>query len=251
MSNQIENKTPYEKIESFEEKDSALNLENERIEAVLIKVNSASSAFQIRAILAFCVFNFFIAVHSATFIFMFLSPTFLVDSDSSQKNSTTSAESRDELYACDKHYSVRVDFASIASEFELYCTRAHVKRSVQGATLLVASIVSLPFVMLQDRFGAKNIIVGCFLLMALPGFVLMVLVEGLTAKIAGMIALWVFNDAAFILTNVLLNEYLVEPFRGASNVVTKVIYSVGAIVGNFFDAAFAQLQANNGFALRG
>ena len=231
MSIDIEDKTPYEKLDTSEEIDLSHNLENERIEAVLIKVNSTSSTFQIRVILAFCVFNFFIAVHSATFLFMFLSPTFLVESNSSQKTPTTSLESRDEFHACDKQYSVRVDFTSIASEFELYCTKAHVKRSAQGATLLLASIISLPFVMLQDRFGAKNIIVSCFLLMGIPGLVLMVFVEGPIAKIAAMVALWVVNDTAFMLTNVLINEYQVEPYRGASNVVTKVVYSIGAIVG--------------------
>ena len=209
------------------------NLENERIEAVLIKVNATSSKFQIRTIFAFCVFNFFIAVHSATFLFMFLSPHFFAMNGSSQGTSSESVAVLNEIHACDKQHTIRVDFKSIVSEFELFCAKAHVKKLVQGVTLLVASIISLPFVMLQDRFGAKNIIVGCFILMALPGFVLMVLVDGLVAKVVGMIGLWVFNDTAFVLTNVLLNEYLVEPYRSISNVVSKVVYSVGAIMGTF------------------
>ena len=59
-------------------------LENERIEAVLIKLNSRSSAFQFRTMAMFYSFYFFLGLHSLTFPFMFILPDFFYRSQDGQ-----------------------------------------------------------------------------------------------------------------------------------------------------------------------
>lgn len=62
----------------------AEDLDNQRIETVLTKVNSSSWVFQIRT-LAFFSFNFFnLGMHCYTFLFIFLSPGFVYRDQSGQ-----------------------------------------------------------------------------------------------------------------------------------------------------------------------
>lgn len=84
---------------------------------------------------------------------------------------------------------------------------------------------------LQDRFGSKSILIVCFLLMAIPGFISMVFVNGLVAKVVGMIGLWIYNDTSFVLTGVFFNELLVDPYRRVSNAASRIVYCLGAIFG--------------------
>ena len=82
MSFDIEQSMPYkklsEKLETSTTENTVVDLENLRIESVLVKVNSTSHKFQIRSLVGFCVYFFFMGIHTYTFLFMYISPKFFV-----------------------------------------------------------------------------------------------------------------------------------------------------------------------------
>lgn len=69
-------------------------IENERIETTLIKINSSSSKFQILTLIVFCLYTFFMGVHSFTFMFMYLSPKFFYQDEHGQSKSAFNLTSR-------------------------------------------------------------------------------------------------------------------------------------------------------------
>lgn len=137
----------------------------------------------------------------------------------------------DEYSACDKAFTARIFFGSITSEFELYCGKGHVKQFVQTVTLFVASVLSSGFILLQDRFGARSVMMALFFSMALPGVLCTHVLGGLASKVAGLTALWTFNESMTCITPVYFNELLVEPYRNASNVVVRFSHCLGASLG--------------------
>ena len=207
-------------------------LEHQRIETVLIKVNSTSRAFQLRTFALFCVFNFFTCLQNATFLFMFVLPKFFVRGGSGRGKSDQDAPAS-EYDACQTEHSVDIFFRSVTTEFGLFCDQSHTKQFVQSLTLLIASTVSIVFVFLQSQFGSKDLIAVCFATMVVPGFICVQFVDGLAAKTAGITMLWVFNDATFSLISVFCNELFVEPFRNLSNVVSRFVYFAGGIFGTW------------------
>ena len=124
-----------------------------------------------------------------------------------------------------------VIFQSVTTEFGLFCDQSHTKQFLESLTLLLASVTSVLFVFLQSRFGSKDLMLACFFVVGVPGFVCVQFVDGLAAKIAGIIMLWVFNDTSFSLISVFVNELLVEPFRNLSNVLSRFMYFAGGIFG--------------------
>lgn len=139
----------------------------------------------------------------------------------------------EEPHACSASFSTRADFTSITSQYSLYCSGGHVKENVQMITLFVASSLSFLFVVLQDRFGSKNMLTWSFFLVAVSGFVCVVFLDGLAFKVAGVTSLWGFCDILLSLVGVYSNELLVEPFRKFYNVLCRVMFSIGAIFGTF------------------
>lgn len=95
MNNDIESKQKYCKLDNIDKpivnnQENKKGFENERIETILIKINSSSGKFQIRVLFLFCLYNFFMGAHLNTFIFMFLSPKFFVKNQSNESKSNVS-----------------------------------------------------------------------------------------------------------------------------------------------------------------
>ena len=119
----------------------------------------------------------------------------------------------------------------MTSEYSLYCSQGHLKEFVQALTLFAASVTSSVIMMFQNRFGSKHILLFMFACIALPGFVCVMLVEGLAFKIAGITGLWAYLDLTLAITPVYANELLVEPFRNVSNSGFRIAFSIGAFFG--------------------
>lgn len=76
---------PYQKLKDETkitngEKTRNSNLENKRIETVLIKINSSSLKFQTQIFTIFYFIDILMGIHSYTITYMFLSPTFFIKS---------------------------------------------------------------------------------------------------------------------------------------------------------------------------
>ena len=138
----------------------------------------------------------------------------------------------EEYLACDKHFFVHTPFESITTEFALYCQQGHLKQLAQAVTLFASSLISSVLMALQDCLGSRRVMVGCFWCMAVPGMICVAWVDGLVAKVVGMICLWVYVDVTLALTSVYFNELLVAPFRNVSNVLVRIMSMVGGGFGN-------------------
>ena len=136
-----------------------------------------------------------------------------------------------ELQACDTDFFTEVPFESVVTEHSLYCKKGHLKQLMQSASLFVSSIVSSIFIMFQDKYGSKNILIWSFFGVALPGFVCVALVSGVVPKIFGISCLWVYIDIITIVASTLKNEHLVEPYRGHSNVLCRMSLCAGSLFG--------------------
>lgn len=136
----------------------------------------------------------------------------------------------DEFEACKMDYFTEVTFESVVTEYSLFCQKGHLKEIMQSVTLFVSSIVSSIFIMLQDRYGSKNILIWTFFGVALPGFVCVVFIDGSVSKILGISCLWTFMDIIAILASILKNELLVQPYRGHSNVLSRISLCVGSLL---------------------
>lgn len=136
-----------------------------------------------------------------------------------------------EYLACDKEYSTEVVFNSITTEFALYCKQGHLKEFVQSITLLASSVISTVLMMLQDKLGSRKVMILTFLFMGVPGFLLIVFMDGLVFKVAGIVGLWVYGDVTLVLTSVFFNEQLVAPYRNISNVSGQIVSMIGALFG--------------------
>ena len=79
-------------LETTTDSTEAESLENERIETVLIKVNSSSSAFQVWIMATFYSFHFFLGLQAFTFLFMFISPDFFYHNKDGQGSRMSNAK---------------------------------------------------------------------------------------------------------------------------------------------------------------
>ena len=87
--------------------------------------------------------------------------------------------------------------------------------------------------MFQNRLGSKHILLLTFAFFTVPGLICTVLVDGLIAKVTGIMLLWVYGDVALSLASVFANELLGEPFRNVSNSAFRIVHGLGGAFGTW------------------
>ena len=141
-----------------------------------------------------------------------------------------------ESRACSGAYTTKVWFHSITSEFFLYCGNSYSTESLETVIFFVSSILLIIFMLLQNKFGSKNIIVSSFCLLALPGFICLTLVDNLELKTVGFSFLWAFVDILTSVSMIYSNELLVNPLRNISNIIYQMNYYIGGLITTFLSS---------------
>ena len=67
-------------------------------------------------------------------------------------------------------------------------------------------------------------------------------IDSVAAKTAGVSALWAFGNVSFALANVYLNELLVGAFRTMSNVLSRISFCSGGLLGTLMTLYLADYR---------
>lgn len=146
-----------------------------------------------------------------------------------------------ESSACGRDFETKVVFTSIISEHGLYCSQGHVKQAIQTMVLLGGSVLSVALVSLQGQFGTKNVWM-CSYVLGLASYILVMGCDGLALQVLGVIGLWGYMDIVFSISLVFFNELFVSPFRNVSNVISRIAYASGALLGTLATSYLADYR---------
>lgn len=137
-----------------------------------------------------------------------------------------------ELEACKSGlFEPNIDFMSLTAENSFYCDRYYLKEWGIFTVLFSGCIISFIFVLLEDVFGKKRILLTSFFLFFFSG-IFIFLIKSVYFKFAGFALLWAINQIFDITLLMLVNELTVGKKRLFANVfLTSMIY-ISGLFGN-------------------
>ena len=114
-----------------------------------------------------------------------------------------------ELEACKSGlFEPNIDFMSLTAENSFYCDRYYLKEWGIFTVLFSGCIISFIFVLLEDVFGKKRILLTSFFLFFFSG-IFIFLIKSVYFKFAGFALLWAINQIFDITLLMLVNELTV------------------------------------------